>query len=51
MLTTLDLPTLQQRRVSAKLIIIMMYKIDNEYIHIPKDFLNLIGPSNKELIH
>ena len=36
MLTTLDLPTLQQRRVRAKLI--MMYKIINDYIDIPKDF-------------
>ena len=36
MLTTLDLPTLQQRRVRAKLI--MMYKIINDHIDIPKDF-------------
>jgi len=36
MLYRLDLPTLQQRRARAKLI--MMYKTINDQIDIPKDF-------------
>ena len=36
MLSTLNLPPLQQRRERAKLI--MMYKIINDLIDIPKDY-------------
>ena len=36
MLTSLDLPTLQSRRMRAKLI--MMYKIINDLVSIPKDY-------------